>query len=376
MIGRRDVIALGMGALASAVVWPLWSDRQSAPKIRQRPLRFAVDPFPDTERVVTPSLQSLIRRRLRLRDEMGVPTLLHWLRIFGIQESAEFQSGETRRLLSLLTDAREIERRFDQPGVIVKTREGVRFLSRGFGRKLNPDSRPSHPYQELAIFGELGLPSSAPIVAAEGRFTIADLVRDCLGNLQIREASRQEPEWATQALAHYVVSDRAWRNRWDEELTLDRWTEFLIERELTGYSCGGTHLLHTLAVILQADAQQRILDAKVARHVRDVCRRFSRTIESTQHADGAWRADWWKEQTVAEYSAMEVHLTGHLLEAQLYLPRDLRISDACAGRALQFLSRTFQLSDDKTVFEEFCPYSHAGRVLLYCAAPAESGPSV
>ncbi len=97
-------------------------------------------------------------------------------------------------------------------------------------------------------------------------------------------------------------------------------------------------------------------------------------IESRQQPNGAWRFDWTKgsvleaEDLGLDVGTAEVHITGHLLETQLYLPEDLRIPAACAGRALKYLSEAYLRSSDEEVFKYYCPYSHAGGVLLRCAA--------
>jgi hypothetical protein len=162
----------------------------------------------------------------------------------------------------------------------------------------------------------------------------------------------------------------SWRNRWGEHITIEQWAEFLAGRDVTRYSCAGTHLLHSLAVLLQAGAEYPILSAELADRVRDVCREYSRTIEATQQPNGAWRSDWSKGGLAREYGSLEVHMAGHILEAQMYLPEELRISPQCSGKALKYLAEAFAASDDKTVLEEHCPYSHAGGVLLHCAGQA------
>jgi hypothetical protein len=198
------------------------------------------------------------------------------------------------------------------------------------------------------------------------------VIEDCLGNLQVRETRMQEPEWATQVLAHYLPPVCAWRNRWGEEITLEQWTEFLLSRDVNQFSCGGTHLLHSLALLLQVQQQQQIMSVEVHRRLKRVCFEFSRMLEETQHSDGAWRADWTPQSRLSDsdFQTVEVHMTGHVLEAQLYLPEDLRIAGSCAALGLKFLARAMRLVSDEAINQGYCPYSHAGRVLLCCASRA------
>ncbi len=87
-------------------------------------------------------------------------------------------------------------------------------------------------------------------------------------------------------------------------------------------------------------------------------------LESTQHDTGAWQRDWSTKPQLKARENDDVHMTGHILEAQLYLPVELRISSASASSGLHFLARAFLNLDDQIVFSNYCPYSHAGRVLL------------
>jgi hypothetical protein len=204
-------------------------------------------------------------------------------------------------------------------------------------------------------------------MTASAQFSLKDFIRDCFRNLQIREAMCQEPEWATQVLVHYLLPAGSWKNRWGETITFDQWTRFLIERDTAKYSCSGTHLLHTLALILQAHSHFQILSRDLFERVRDTCKTFSQTIEASQHADGAWRSDWRQDDFVTkEHAISGVHLTGHILESQLYLPADLRISDRSASLGLRYLAGAYVTSDPQIVLSKYCFYSHAGRVLLQC----------
>ncbi|MGO8745186.1 MAG: hypothetical protein ACLQNE_04275 [Thermoguttaceae bacterium] len=212
--------------------------------------------------------------------------------------------------------------------------------------------------------------STTALATADGRFTLEAAVRDCLANVQIREASRQEPEWKSQVLAYYLPPVCSWQNRWGEWITLEKWTQFLLERDVSRFCCGGTHLLDSLALILQADSQCGVLSANVARRVRGRCQECARMIESTQHPSGAWGSDWARGDDLKKEPWIQILVTGHILDAQMYFPEDVRISSRCAGRALTYLAQVFANCNDRQVFEEYCPYSHAGRVLLeYGAGP-------
>ncbi len=213
MLTRRELLALGFGAVTGAVTWPLWPVSRSTPEFRDAPLPLRPVPFADTEKVIDEQVLSAVRTRLRWRPEMAFSDHLHWLRIFGMPWwTSEFQGKQARDTIALLTDTHRIESTYGQRGIIVESPEGIQYLSRVSGRELIPQSRPHHPFQELAVFGELGLAATTAVIAETGTFSLRDALHHCLQNLQIREARRQEPEWVTQVLAHYLVSP-SWKNR-------------------------------------------------------------------------------------------------------------------------------------------------------------------
>ena len=362
-ITRRRTIAAGVGLLAGLAVWPFTRQTLDEFAIRAQPLRFDIIPFRVDTVCCDQSLFNVVRRRLQLRPEMTLSDLLHWLRIFGNSASIEFQRQTSREVLELVTNGNRIEERFGQRGVIVRTRDGVRYLSRLGGVDLVAASRPAHPYQELAVFAELGLPSSTAIVTADGDFTVRDLMQDCLSNLQLREADRQEPEWATVAIAHYLTPTSTWTNRWGEELSVEKWTGFLVRRDISRFSCGGTHVLHSLGLLLQLHSRHPFMNCQLLDKVRNTCRDLFNEIESSQAPNGAFP----RPATIALQASgidWDIHITGHILESLLYFPDDLRISNVSVLRGLRFLAEAYRRSTDSDVSKNYCTYSHSGQVLL------------
>ena len=371
---RRDLFALGLGAVTSLGAWRwLSAPYAQGAVVREAPLHMRVYPFsirwdePTRARV-----RQLVCDRLRYRTELSVSDQLHWLQVFGVPGSAYFQDAPRMAAIGLLTNAEQIARQFGQKDEIVVTESGIRYLSALSGIELVAASRPAHPYQELAAFGRCGLASSTAIRTLSGQFTLRDVLHDCLSNLQLRENDRQQPEFATAALAHYLPPADRWRNRWGEEITLEQWTQYLLERDVSKYCCNGTHLLHSLGLMLQVQARFALMSDRQTQHLRDKCQGFVRDLERSQHSDGAWRADWTPGAHDRVYESLAVHMTGHILEAQLFLPIDLRIHDRAAQAGIQFLVRAFEESTDRQVQAEYCSYSHAGNALLCCAIANES----
>lgn len=365
MLTRRDLLAVGVGSCVSALGWQLWYGNERL-HILDQPRVFQANPFPDLDKSIDAAVLEAVHASLGWRTEMGVPDLLHWVRIYGCKNNAQFQPQKAEEVISLLTDDKKIESRFGQSGVIVKTDMGIRYLSRLSNLNLKQQSRPAHPGQAVAILGEIGTPANAPLYCESKCFAVRDAIIDSIRSIQVRDSRLQEPEWPTQVIAHYLESPR-WKNRWNENVKLEDWVEFLLQRNLATYCCGGTHLLQALAFMLKADEQSGFLTRGVVDRMRNVCGEYSTMLESTQHDDGTWRDDWTKTVEIKGSGPMDVHMTGHILEGQLYLPTDLRISTKSASVALRSLARKFLTSDSQTIWNNFCPYSHAGRVLLMCS---------
>jgi hypothetical protein len=125
-------------------------------------------------------------------------------------------------------------------------------------------------------------------------------------------------------------------------------------------------MVSTLAILLQVNAETSILRPQVATKMRDVCLKLSRTLQDTQRSDGSW-SDGWSSGTAIRPIQQEwwpVHVTGHLLEAQLLLPTDIRASSTRLRRAGKFLYAALGDAIPDDVKRHYCPYSHAAKVLL------------
>lgn len=371
---RRQLLAAGSAALPFSLVALCGSHRRPSVAVREEPLKFASSAFPGADDMVSPPVLELVRHRLRWRAEMGVSQLLHWMCIFANPAFPEFEPLRARHVVRLVTDARQIERRFGQRGVIVQTAQGVRYQSRLAGSRLSVNSRPTHPFQELAVFAEIGLPASTPITADTRTLTLADAVRDCLLSVQMRDGMRIEPEWAL-CVAAYYAAEPVWINRWRERITFNDWASFLLDRDPARFCCAGTHVLSSLGVLLQLQrsTNDTALSRRIAQRVQSRCAEFSALLESRQKDDGSWDGDWMEGFGGRDGPNRKVHISGHLLEAQLFLPQGMRIGSGCVVAGLNYLNRAFGASADDEILREYCPFSHAGRVLLRCAERAAYG---
>ena len=363
-IKRRAFLTAGVfGAFGAACCLPWWNEAVS---ILEAPRRILPD---DIAMDIHPRAKEAVKSFLEVDGDASVSGLLHWLRVFGVSADVD-SDGErlnqrAKEIVDMLTDEKRIAKKYGQEGTVVETESGVKYLSRQSNLRLEWRSRAAHPGQVAAVFGEIGLRSSRLVRCNSKIFTIADVVRDCLLNLQCRDARRLEPEWAGLVYAHYA-NFSTWTNRFGESISINGLIDYLLKRPVMAYCCGGTHLLHTLAAILQADMQSELLQGATREKIEQKCLEYREVLERTQHANGAWLDDWAGHVETKNKSAVGVHMTGHILEGQLYLPTSLRISEKCIHDGVKFLEQEFLTVKSDDLVGNYCPYSHAGRVLMCC----------
>jgi hypothetical protein len=314
-----------------------------------------------------PAVLGTIRGKLHLDEDMSLSYLLHWLRVFGDGRADGPESGAAGKALADLLDTRRLERRFRGPSSLVETPYGARYLTANpAAPKGSEPGRALHAYQALAVFGQIGVPSSRALRISGERHVVGDLLRDCMLNFQARESRDAEVEWAAEALALYLPPERSWRNRWGEEVGFDAIARFLMGRDAARCACQGTHLLAALAAILQAHEAHAILDPRVERQVTARFSSIGRLLRENQRADGSWDIDW-AGTAPTPYDPEPWHpvlITGHLAEFQALLPTPCRVPDDCLERALAYLERAVLEADAAEIAEHYCPYSHAGRMVL------------
>lgn len=314
-----------------------------------------------------PEQRQAIRQKLRLKQGASFGSLLHWLRVFGTGPETPAHGQEVRALLAEIMDAGRLMLRYKSESPLVRTAQGMRYIfSNARSRPPRPE-RGSHAYQALSVFAELGLPLSHPLIPAEGAGRVSDLFHDCLLNIQLRDVSDMEPEWAAVAIALYLPPTSAWQNRWGERLTLSDLADYLLGRPPEHSSCAGTHLLFDLAALLQVHRQCTVLSRSAASRVEDFMAVMAATAERTQRPTGSWGPEWHGRAALYPDSPSTTLLvTGHLLEGLTYLPPQHQIRPGVANKALAFLARELEAADDTAVAADYCPYSHAARVLLHC----------
>jgi len=302
----------------------------------------------------------------RLLEQLASPAnwhpsrALHVMRPLRYHRSEALSSRVPTILSAFLDDGRAREQFGDS--VAVSTRWGLRYPTRQVGRVAQSSvGNESHRDQTLAALAELGLAPRTRILAADGTYSLEDVLKDSLAGFHL---DQKELAWTVAAFAALLQS-RAWTNRFGERCDFDRVTKELLRRGYEEGSCGGTHGLQTLTLVLLRDQRFPVLSQPVRDLLTAELRRCAEMIEQTQSADGSWSENWShpaKGNSTKDGSRLVV--TSHLTEWILLLPPGARPANRCLEAAVAWLLR--RVRDDKKwdIETDFCPLSHAALVLL------------
>ncbi|MBX9792622.1 MAG: hypothetical protein K2Y37_27290 [Pirellulales bacterium] len=305
---------------------------------------------------------------------------LHALQLLGTNATVvDHASGKAHKLLDIVVgrpDGSEIIGSMP----IFRTRYGARFRSyrKSLLSEVQADSQ-AHAGQALAVLGALGVPLTYPIdVGDRSTETIDAIYRDMIANF----CMKGELYWDAEAIIRYGPPNRTWTNKFGEIFSFDDLAEELLSREYDNGSCGGTHRLRCLAILIDAHARHSLVSKPI---VADIVRHMAGTVEhlvTTQDPSGCWEIDWWyslSSKRPAHGRATPTALgrlvaTGHHVEWLLLLAAELRPSRDTLARAGSWLVSELQarVSDPTWVAENYCPVVHATRaVLLLGEASAE-----
>lgn len=279
---------------------------------------------------------------------------------------------------------------------IIRTRQGARF-QRFTGNKAVIDLGENHRDAFLATLAEVGVPLSTPLhvpptSTAPGsellhdpsreehsggpiELRISDVLRDSLAAFNLEQP---EIEWSAVALTLYMPTATAWWNRDGEQFTCDALAAELLRRDLSKASCGGTHLLMAMTLLLRADMDHPRLSDQSRQALSARLCEIVASLATRQLKDGSWSRRWYlPQQSQREDQWDRLTITGHLVEWMQYLPADLQPDRDLYVRAGRWLIDSLQrLSDGQQVDRlRFCPWTHAVCAVHGMCADLQGGES-
>lgn len=295
-------------------------------------------------------------------QEFTVSQCCHLLRLHDLGPTGDPTIPSGAVALRILTDSRLSS--FGQ-AVLFETRNGVRYRLAKYDANENLSVGEAHRDLCLATFAELRLPVSTPLVTPTGHFTVQNLLEDSVSNFHL---GQKELTWTATAYALYLPPTVSWTNRFGEHFTFDSLVDELCSRRLVDSSCGGTHILYALAILLQADRVENVLSESARARLQSFLIDCVGSVSSSQFPDGSWDLAW-HPSTGALMSRTDPELefvkklvaTGHLTEWIQQLPIEMRPSREVYRRALTWLHDSFSVvsSASRRDPARFCPATHA-----------------
>ncbi|MCY2976899.1 MAG: hypothetical protein NTW52_19755 [Planctomycetota bacterium] len=217
-----------------------------------------------------------------------------------------------------------------------------------------------HEGQFLAMLAQSQVGADYPIVVANKRYSVLDLVRYEMATCK----EKTELTFKLMALSYYVDTNQAWtamdRRKWNiEKLVAEE-----LAQPVVGAACGGTHRLMALTFALrQRKAEGRPIDGHYARADKFIADYIDYTW-TLQNPDGSFSSNWFESRGHEQNKERLVQTTGHILEWLMFtLPKD-KLEDPRVLKSVDFLLNN--IWDDRTHKWPIGPRGHATRaVALY-----------
>ena len=311
-------------------------------------------------------LQAVLERMKPPKGKPNTNVFVHALRLWGPTVDfgdPEIPSGPTM-LNYFLRDAEFRKLAGDKaPPLFTKEESGLRMRimilkdpheSTGF----------AHTDDLMATFGEMGMPLSQPLETRFGKTSIGELLQGTLNRFHLEQ---QEFEWSAISYARYVFPNKSWPNQHGQKITVDELVDDLINHSLEFGVCGGTHRIEALVVLLRADEQAHALSARTRKRIIEHLTRMSQLLVQSQSPHGQWTRSWVRGAVpTADYKGMqgeEILLTGHHLEWLALAPKEILPPRDNIVRAGQWIVNALKEVDEKTLNEQYGPFTHAARAL-------------
>ncbi len=308
--------------------------------------------------------------RLFTTEPATVTQLIHLLRI---ADRLEDETDRRADVLALLLDNNRIASTFGKNSAL--------YFVDPFGTlrvrrqsDLN-ETGEAHFCQLLGAFAESRVPLDTPIsVSSTASFSVGDLLKSSESNLMLAE----EVEWFVIAHSLYAPAKSKFVNRLGDEITRSDLIKRLVDPPLTSGACAGAHRLYALAVLLQVDVKNQVLNGDDRATILSRLSNAADAVSSSQTGFGGWSRRWGPQSNVAagmplgENSLEQyVHMTGHHLEwLVLFRSKEQSHAEACAS-AFKFIDSAVEHFSDEQVRRNYCGISHGAAASLLVMRPTQ-----
>jgi len=214
-----------------------------------------------------------------------------------------------------------------------------------------------HEGQFLAMLAQSQVSADYPIVVANKRYSVLDLVRYEMATCR----EKTELTFKLMALSYYVDTNQSWtamdRRKWNiEKLVAEE-----LAQPVVGAACGGTHRLMGLTFALrQRKAEGRPIEGHYARAEKFIADYIDYTW-TLQNPDGSFSSNWFESRGHEQNKERLVQTTGHILEWLMFtLPKE-RLEDPRILKSVDFLLNN--IWDDRNHKWPIGPRGHATRAI-------------
>lgn len=307
--------------------------------------------------------------RMQLTDDMSLSLLVHGVHLYGAQFSLPPLADASRAHTAseVMLDTQKAKEYFRGLVPMVTTRYGVRCPTLLLRNSHLQPEREAHVGQLLATFAECGLPLTTPVTTeSRSDHTIADVLNDTLATFTLDEP---QIEWVAVALAMYLPPVNSWENKFGNKFNFDQLLETLLARRFDdpNLSCQGTHLLYSLAVLMQADAQRKVLSVNSRERLAAYLTDQAAFLTERQLSSGRWSNAWYSTEAthvpivepIDGFDRLGVTIVGHHLEWLLLLPEEIAPPDRVLVLASEWLTGQIRIATNEQLFDAYCPFTHA-----------------
>lgn len=360
-------IAYALMPLASGLNWGKmtgdFSDHKQIGAGRQYPL--SVSPLHDDQQLISDDELTAVLKKLlpRFPSKALRPNLVeHALRIWGgdAQFRQDFNAMSGADMVGFLTDHQRFAASWGsdvEPLAAVK-RYG---LAVHWGRD-RAKSASFHHDHWLACLSEAGIDLNHPVKMPSGDGqTVENVLEQALLDFRL---DQREVEWSTMVFAFWLTPRAKWSNEAGRQISFNQLAHRLMRGHMRYGSCGGTHRIYSLVVLLRLDEEHQILSSLVKKEIYGYLERVRNLITVAQSKEGYWPYGWNQGLVFSDDSnRQKVIATGHHLEWLALAPAGLHPPQTQIRKAARWLIDDILSRSPEEIFKSYTAYSHAGNSL-------------
>ena len=228
----------------------------------------------------------------------------------------------------------------------------------------------SHSYQVVAALSDWAKGRATSVFVGGRAVPLSGFARHALNSAGALDS---DLEWQMLVVMRWAKRGVAWRNKFNELVSLDSCMTKLLDRadeaesspSMVRVSCAGTHILQALVSLSLMDEESPFLGGVIRERLAATLERWLSKVIQGQEEDGRWSVGWLVDREapggVEARLVADVLVTGHLLEAVLLLG-EVGL-DACVSKGVVWLGDVMA-ADSVRSLGSICPRTHALRVVL------------